>query len=194
MGLLNLETFTELKDFVDNSDYHEQRREILAKLDIKTIDVPIAGIIDDFARLPYCFTLQSCYGHFVYSRQRDPYNIEPLPVSDGSIKSVEYRIAYIALCIENSNLGLELFEGLEHITAIAPGYIQLGCAQWFWERQVNSYALQVQPDRFKHKDSAILDYREALHIERMRNEFFVQLQELLQKQQRKNGTAPDTRR
>ena len=55
--------------------------------------------------------------------------------------------------------------------------------QWFWERQINSYALQVEPDRFKHEDRAILGYKEALKIENIRNEFFVQLKELLQKQQ-----------
>jgi hypothetical protein len=75
-----------------------------------------------------------------------------------------------------------LLEALNEITAIDPQNIQLCCAEWFWERQVNSYALQVEPDRFKHKDTAILDYREALHIEKIRNEFFVQLRELLQKE------------
>jgi len=35
----------------------------------------------------------------------------------------------------------------------------------------------------------ILDYREALHIEKIRNEFFVQLQELLQKQQGRDETG-----
>jgi len=55
--------------------------------------------------------------------------------------------------------------------------------QWFWERQINSYALQVEPDRFTHEDRAILGYKEALKIENIRNEFFVQLKELLQKQQ-----------
>jgi len=37
--------------------------------------------------------------------------------------------------------------------------------------------------RFKHKDRAILDYKEALNIEKIRNKFFVQLKELLRKQQ-----------
>jgi len=82
-----------------------------------------------------------------------------------------------------SDLGRGLIEALNEITAIDPENIQFCCAEWFWKRQVNSYALQIEPDRFKCKDRAILDYREALHIEKIRNEFFVQLQELLQKQQ-----------
>jgi len=101
-----------------------------------------------------------------------------LPVKD-TIAKVEYRIAYIALCIENSLLGRVLFNALNKITAIDPENVQFCCADWFWKRQVNSYALQVEPDRFKRKDTAVLDYKEALHIEKIRNEFFIRLYELL---------------
>jgi len=96
---------------------------------------------------------------------------------------VEYSIAYIALCIENSDWGRMFFDALKGIADIEPENIQFCCAEWFWKRQVNSYALQVEPDRFKFEDKAILDYKEALKIEKIRNEFFVQLKELLQKQQ-----------
>ena len=71
-------------------------------------------------------------------------------------------------------------EALSNIKLADPENIQFCSAEWFWKRQVNSYALQVQPDRFKDKDRAFLDYKEALHIEKVRNTFFVQLQELLQ--------------
>ena len=174
-----METFTEPKDFVDNPHYLQQRQASLATLDTDTIDGPIVDIVKSFQDLPYCFTLQSCYGHFIYNGQKDPHNLESLPVTD-TIARVEYRIAYICLCIENSALGRGLLEALNEITAIDPENIQFCCAEWFWKRQVNSYALQVEPDRFKSKDTAILDYREALHIENIRNEFFVQLQELVQ--------------
>jgi hypothetical protein len=40
----------------------------------------------------------------------------------------------------------------------------------------------VEPDRLKGKDTAILDYKEALHIEKIRNEFFVRLYELLERE------------
>jgi len=103
-----------------------------------------------------------------------------LPITN-SIAKVEYRIAYVGFCIENSDSGRKLFEALKGITDVNPENIQFCCAKWFWKRQVNSYALQVEPDRFKDKDKAILDYREALLIEKIRNEFFVRLQELLQK-------------
>jgi len=146
------------------------------------IDKPIVGLINAFNKLPYSFTLQCCYGHFIYSGQTDPYNLEPLPLTD-AITGVEYRIAYIALCMENSNSGRKFFDPLKKIADIDPENIQFCCAEWFWKRQVNSYALQVEPDRFKFEDKAILDYREALKIEKIRNEFFIQLKELLQKQQ-----------
>lgn len=184
-----METFTELKELVNNPHYQDQRRKSLASLTDVALDVPIIEIINGFNKLPYCFTLQSCYGHFVYNGQKDSNNLEPLPIKN-SIAKVEYRIAYIAFCIENSLWGKELFEALKEITAIDPENVQFCCAEWFWKRQVNSYALQVEPDRFKHKDKAIIDYKEALYIEKIRNEFFVQLKELLKKQQGLAGTGP----
>jgi hypothetical protein len=172
-----LETFTEPKELVKNPDYQDQRTNTLAGLSDEIIDAPIIDLINGFNKLSYCFSMQSCYGHFVCSDRKDPYNFEPLPISD-TIDRVEYRIAYVCLCIENSDLGRRLLEALNAITAIDPKNIQFCCAEWFWKRQVNSYALQVQPDRFKHKDEAILDYREALKIEKIRNEFFIQLQKI----------------
>lgn len=143
------------------------------------IDAPIIDLINEFNKLPYCFTLQSCYGHFVYNGQKDSQNFEPLLVKD-TIAKVEYRIAYIAFCIENSLLGRWLLKTLKKIIAIDPENVQFCCAEWFWKRQVNSYALQVEPGRFKRKDLVILDYKEALHIEKIRNDFFHRLYELLE--------------
>lgn len=143
------------------------------------IDAPIIDLINGFNRLPFCFTLQSCYGHFVYNGQHDPHNFEPLPAT-GALNEVEYRIAYIAFCIENSPLGRNLLERLKGITAIDPQYVQFCCAQWFWQQQINSYALQVEPHRFKHKDTATIGIKEALHIEKIRNEFFMRLGTLLE--------------
>ena len=162
---------------MENPYCQDQRQTSLTNLSDEMIDAPIIDLIKGFNKLSYCFTMQSCYGHFVYDDQKDPYNFEPLPISE-IIDRVEYRIAYICLCIENSDSGRGLLKSLNEITAIDPENIQFCCADWFWNKQVNSYALQVQPDRFKHKDSAILDYREALQIEKIRNEFFIQLREL----------------
>jgi len=70
---------------------------------------------------------------------------------------------------------------LKEIPAIDPENIQFCCAEWFWKRQVNSYALQLEPDRFKLKDTAIVDLKEAMHIEKIRDEFFIRLNELPKK-------------
>lgn len=180
-----METFTEPKELDENSHYQDQRLKSIAALSNDIIDAPLINLINGFNKLLHCFTLQCCYGHFIYNDQKDPYNLKPLPKTD-TIINVEYRIAYICLCIENCDWGRGLLEALNRITAIDQKNIQLCCAEWFWERQVNSYALQVQPERFKHKDIALLDYREALYIEKIRNEFFNQLKVLLQKQQASN--------
>lgn len=177
-----METFTKPKILVENLHYLDQRQKSLARLDGEIIDEPIIELINSFNKLPYCFTLQSCFGHFVYSGQNDPQNLAPLPLTD-TISRVEYRIAYIAFCIENSALGRMFFKALKGVTDIDPNNIQFCCAKWFWERQVNSYVLQVEPDRFKSEDKALLNYNESLKIEKIRNEFFVRLTELLQKQQ-----------
>jgi len=173
-----LETFTELKGLAENPHYQVQKRKIQYDLNDGMIDMPIVDLINGFNKLPYCFTLQSCYGHFVYNDQKDTHNLDPLPAKE-IIAKVEYRIAYIAFCIENSASGRGLFETLKKITAINPRNIQFCCAEWFWKRQINSYALQVEPDIFKSKDTAIIDFNEALHIEKIRNTFFIQLYELL---------------
>ncbi len=142
------------------------------------IDRPIIEIVTAFNKLPYCFTLQSCYGHFIYNGQKDIHSLEPLPVTD-TITKVEYRIAYISFCIENNTSGRGLIKTLRKITGIDQKNSQFCCAEWFWKRQVNSYVLQVEPDRFKTKDTVILEYQEALYIETIRNEFFFRLGELL---------------
>jgi hypothetical protein len=178
-----LETFTDPKDLAENPNYQDQRRRTLDDLSDGMIDFPIIELINGINTLPYCFTLQSCYGHFTYRGQKDPHNLEPLPITD-AITSVAYRIAYICFCVENNELGKGLLDALNEITVIDRENIQFCCAEWFWRKQVNSYALQVEPVRFRHKDNVILRYREALHIEKTRNAFFVQLRELFHTKQR----------
>lgn len=174
-----METFTSPRVFVKNTHYQKQRQESLIKLDLNCIDPPIIALIRGFSKLKQCFTLQSCYGHFIYPGNLDSDNIKPLPV-ESSIESIEYRIAYLAICIADSTLGKELFANLAEITLIDPEYIQFGSADWFWERQLNSYSLQVEPKRFLTQDRCRIDYEEALHVEKIRNQFFKQLSEMLQ--------------
>ena len=165
---------------VENPCFQEQRLKALGDLDLSVIDRPIVDIIKGLNTLPYCFTLQSCWGHFLYEGQGDKNNTEPLPETD-NISQVEYRIAYVALCIENSQAGRLFLEDLREISEIDRDYIQFGSAEWFWKRQVNSHALQVEPERFKTKDSLFVGYGEAVHIEEVRDFFFKELRLVVNK-------------
>jgi len=173
-----LETFTKIKRFKNNPNYDVQRQKSIDALNIGIIDKPIVNLIKWFVKLPYCFTLQSCYGHFVCDGQRNTNNIEKIPMSK-NIKSVEYRIAYIALCIQNSKSGRKLFEELSTVPQIDPNYIQFGSAEWFWKKQLNSFALQVEPERYSTKDNIFIEYEEALHIEIIRNKFYEKLEDII---------------
>ena len=189
-----METFTEFKPPVDSPLYEAQRDEALKHLDIDTIDSPLVGIIHGFSELPYCFTLQSCFGHFVYGNLKDSRNIDPLPRLEPSSR-VQYSIAYIALCIQNGDRGKLLLEDLKTIPFFDPEYVQFGCAEWFWQTHVNSYVLQVEPIRHKKKDKVSISYEEALQVEKVRNKFFNVLEGVVQKrvvkkQLRSQGIKP----
>ena len=112
--------------------------------------IRIEDIIRDVNLLPYCYTLQSCYGHFLYQGQSNPHSLTPLPVTN-DITEVDYRIAYIAMVIENSEEGRALLEDIKQLTDLNPYFIQFGCADWFWNQNVNSYALQVEPKDHMYK-------------------------------------------
>jgi hypothetical protein len=165
---------------VDNPFYEQQREKALNQLDLSTIDAPIAEMIRNFAELPYCFTLQSCCGHFQCGNQKDARNTDPLPNSE-TASDVKYSIAYIALCIRNSDQGRLLLEDLRGIPSIDPDFVQFGCAEWFWQTHVNSYVLQVEPIRHKAEDKVVIGYKEALLVEKTRNKFFYALEQIVQR-------------
>jgi hypothetical protein len=179
-----VETFTEPRGFIANPRYSQDHHDALAALDLSSIDGPIVDIVAGFATLPHCFTLQSCYGHFVWSPGQNPHTLEPTP--DGFSGSLRYRIAYIAFCIENSQRGRALREALAQIPRVAPGYIQFGSADWFWERWANSYALQVEPVVHQLQDEAILGSAEAIRTQAARDAFFRELRAVLAAQRREH--------
>lgn len=172
-----LETFTEPRVMVENALYPQERRAALEALDLHAIDAPIVDIVRTFAALPYCFSLQSCWGHFICAPEQDPHTLEPVPVQHPG--SVRYRIAYVGLCIENCHSGRGLMDSLTAMTAIDPDYLQFGSADWFWERWLNSYALQVEPARYMTRDDVVLSPAEALHVQHTRDLFFSELRKLL---------------
>jgi hypothetical protein len=174
-----METLTESKELVPNPHFSDQRNKVLKGINFGEIDAPIREIIKSISKLEYCFTLQCCYGHFLYHGQSDLRNTEPLPVST-NITRVDYRIAYISFCIKENREGEALLESMAKMTLIDPEYIQFGCAEWFWERHKNSFVLQVEPERFKDKDRIVVDYKEAVYIEKIRNLFYIKLNEIVE--------------
>lgn len=69
--------------------------------------------------------------------------------------------------------------GREIAPCIDRAYIQFGSADWFWERWVNSYVLQVEPLSQVGKDEAVLESAEALRVQQTRDLFFEELRDLL---------------
>jgi hypothetical protein len=91
---------------------------------------------------------------------------------------VQYRIAYLALCLEDSEPGIRLRSLLGRVPEIGTGYIQFGSPKWFWEQCPNSYALQVGPERFCERDVVTIEYQEALRVQSVRDRFFDRLEEI----------------
>ena len=172
-----METFTGPRSFVHNQQYVQYRIETIDALDLKSIDEPILDIVSAFIELPYCFPLQSCYGHFVCTADQDIYTLSPIPKICND--PIRYRIAYLAVCIKDSHDGRRLNNALSEIQAVDPVYIQFGSADWFWNQFPNSYVLQVEPPQYMQKDEAILEYSEAKHVQSVRDQFFIELRNRL---------------
>jgi hypothetical protein len=172
-----METFHEPREFLRHDRYALDRGKALDQLDLASIDPPIADIVTGFGRLPQCFTLQCCWGHFVWQLGQDSHNLDVLPSSH--VGPVRYRIAYVALCIENSHRGSLLRDSLAQLPERFPGHVQFGSPDWFWDQWVNSYALQVEPIAHQFEDEATLDVAEALETQRVRVRFFDTLKDLL---------------
>lgn len=172
-----METLTEPRPFVESRDYARDREDVLRRLDPANIDAPIVELIAAFNTLPFCFTLQSCYGHFISRPGQDDHTLEPVPPEDCG--PVRYRIAYVALCLENTAAGRAFHRSLAQMAADDPDYVQFGSAEWFWERHPNSYALQVEPRRYSRMDEALLGHEEALRVQERRDMLFEDLGRLL---------------
>ena len=70
-----METYTKPKELVSHPRYEEDRRKALAGLRDGMIDNPIVRLVNGMNTLPFCFTLQCCYGHFLYKGQNNTHNL-----------------------------------------------------------------------------------------------------------------------
>ncbi len=172
-----METFAKPRQLVENPKYKEERASALKKIPWEDIDSPIREVVEGFLKLECCFTLQACFGHFVYSKQAELDNLAILPAHD--IGTVTYRIAYIAFCLEDSVQGRSLLSQLAEVPLIDSDYVQFGSPGWFWDQHLNSFALQVEPVRFKNQDQVTIDYTEALQVQKIRDLFFSRLKHII---------------
>jgi hypothetical protein len=177
-----VETFTEPRPLTRNAGYAADREAALAALDLSAVDSPIIDVLESFRPLPHCFTLQCCYGHFVTSPGQDDHSLAPIP--EGHTGAVQYRIAYVAFCVDVGERGRELLERLSRVPEIEPAYVQFGSADWFWDQWPNSYVLQVEPTAHRFKDQAVLTAGEALQTQRARDRFFAELRLVLAEEAR----------
>ncbi len=171
-----METFTPARPLVEHPDFSVQKELALSSLNIRSLDEPVRDVVTALNDLSFCFTMQSCYGHFVFGN-KEPTNLEPLPLTEVA-GSIDYRIAYVALCVQKSEPAARFLEELSRIQQIDPKYIQYGSADWFWDRHVNSYVIQVEPERYCQKDTAQITYREARHIEKLKRDVFTRIHAL----------------
>ncbi len=173
-----METFTGPRELVDNPGFREQRARALSLLTDDMIDPPILDVVRAVNSLSFCFTMQSCFGHFVPEGRPDEESFDRLPQEriEGPIR---YRIAYLAFCVENSLPGWNFLKMMQALALRDPANIQFGSADWFWKDQVDSYAVQVEPERFSRQDTAVLDFEEAMVIEKARDGFYGNLRTVL---------------
>jgi hypothetical protein len=186
-----VKTYTEARPLVHDPDYEARRKKTLEELRVAlssgSIDEPIADIIDRFARISWCYTLQSCCGHFASDTCVGGDNTVHLADLKDTDTVLHYRIAYMAFCIQNIAPGRTLLAELKGVAEIDPGYVQFGSADWFWGMCPNSYVLQVSPLRCAHQDSFDVSIEEALHIQKAGERFFDKLRDLLQDNENREG-------
>ncbi len=182
-----METFTEPRALIARPAFEGDRREALRLLNLEAIDPPIVDIITAFAEFAHVFTIQCCFGHFVCGAEQDVHTLSPIP--DDYAGPVRYRIAYVAFCLEPSERGRALYDAMARVPQVDPGYIQFGCATWFWDRWPNSYALQVEPAAFRFQDEAMLDVEQARRTAAVRDAFFARLRTVLAEERRRVAPA-----
>lgn len=181
-----METFTPPRPFVPHPDYWRDRERSLQELRqeiVKNrIDPPLLQLVRECMTIPHCFTMQCCFGHFVHRMEPDTENLAPISRYTQEVGIIRYRIAYVALCLQDSSAGHAMYFELEKIAALDPSFIQFGSADWFWDQVPNTYCIQLEPERMKGEDSGEVTWEEALKIEEIREPFFTVIMEIMNSQ------------
>ena len=175
-----METFINSKEMVKDNRFSVKRAEALRHLSMSDIDPKIRDIIEVFAKMRHCFTIQSCQGHIIeQSTGKD--RVKRIDPESELPASGLYQIAYLALVLENSKHGRNLYQVLADISKLNNDFIQLGSAKWFWTTKgfINSYVIQVEPFRFRHLDRFNMDCEDAGKWLEARELFFKELRKRL---------------
>lgn len=165
-----MQTYTKARPIEDNPDFETQRDAARAALEISAVDEPMVPLVEALNRLPHCFTLQCCFGHFLAEGESDTRTLEPPPPMGK--QSMEYRLAYVAFCVSGDDPGRAFLDAVRDLRELDPKYIQVCSADWFWDRQVNSYAIQVSPKRMRKLDAMTLDGKEIRHVSHVRTQLW----------------------
>lgn len=172
-----METFAPARPLVDVPRFIQRRNRVLSGLAPDELDAPVRTHVARLNARPCCFTLQCCWGHFVHGDQPDETGLAPPP--DHDVGDIDYRIAYLALAVDNDRDGIRLLDALATVVRVDPDNVQFGSPAWFWDRHPNAYALQVEPIRFSHLDHAIVGHREARRLAEVRDEVYEELDRIL---------------
>lgn len=172
-----MQTYIPPKPIEDYPEFQSDRQRALSSLDTSLIDHPLISLINKLNTLPYLFTLQCCFGHFLSDENKEISEFDKFLPST----KVTYRLAYIAFCIENSPSGKNFVTQInDTLPVVGPELVQFCSAHWFWDQWINSYALQVMPERFKDQDIAVIDFHEIVTIQQARDLVFEHLKILLE--------------
>ncbi|NNK13612.1 MAG: hypothetical protein HKP52_05180 [Desulfofustis sp.] len=170
-----METYIPHLPFTAHPSFEEDRNAALNSLDLSAVDPSLRSLVNSINTHPQIFTLQCCHGHFVTEDGRELTNL-----GEGwAEESMLYRLAYLAVCIADTEAGHHSRTLLMDLPArVDPENVQFGSATWFSDQWPNSYVVQVMPDRYKGLDKARIGYAEAQKVEKIRDGFFAVLREI----------------
>jgi hypothetical protein len=170
-----METYIPYKTFTAHPTFEKDREIALHSLDPGAIDPPVRPLVKAINQHPEIFTLQCCHGHFVTEDGRELSS----PEEGSGSELLLYRLAYLAVCIADSEAGRRTRSLLMDLPgSVDPDNVQFGSATWFWDQWPNSYVVQVMPERYKDMDKVRIEYPEAREVEKIRDAFFEALGKL----------------
>ena len=176
-----METFAPARPLEENPGFEPKKARVLREIEVQSLDPEMRDLVAGFNALDHCYTLQCCHGHVMIPDQGPPEAWQGLAVEDPPPEKALYQLAYLALVVRNDPAGEKLVKELARLAETDPAFIQTGSPDWFWTTcgHVNSYAIQVSPEGFKHLDRFEMSRQEALGWMAARRGFMKGLEDIL---------------